>query len=152
MTRYTDGLESGTLGITSAQSTRSSALMTRQFRFTGGGNQTRTGFLPYGAMGISSTLYILQNGSATTSDRFVVSTSTGATQLFNYTGIGSAQGLIAGNQAGQGVRTIIASACYQVGPNIEGADVPFQIVLSSTDTATDYGLFITFRRPFAPGT
>lgn len=152
MTRFTDNVESGTLGLTSAQSTRASVLLTRQRRFTGGGNQTWTGFLPYGAMGLNASLFIMANGSATTSDRMVISTSAGSTPLVTFSSMGSATGLLTGTMVGLGVKTVVASAAFVIGPNIEGADVPFQVILSSTDTLTDYGLEIFFRRPFLQGT
>lgn len=152
MTRYTDNIESGTLGLTSAQSTRAAVSLTRQRRFTGGGNQTWTGVFPYGATGFNANLYIMANGSATTSDRIVISTSAGSTTLCTFASMGSATGLLSGTTTGLGTKTVVASAAFNVGPNVEGADVPFQVILSSIDTATDYGLEMFFRRPFVPGT
>lgn len=151
MTRYTDAIESGTVGLTSAQSTRSHVILDRLKRFTGGGNITWTGFFPYGATQIGATLNVLQNGSAATSDRMVISTSAGATPLITFTAFGSAGGRFSNTTVGLGTVAIVASAAWQVGPVVEGADVPFQVILSSVDSATDYGLSVTFRRPFTPG-
>lgn len=153
MTLFADAVESGTLGLTSAQSTRAHTAMVRYRRFTGGGNQTWTGFLPYGAIGIHSRLHINAQGSATTSDRFVISLSAGATPLITYSSFGSATGMV-GNSTQVGVATVtnVVSACAQVGPNVDGTEVPFQVILSSVDTATDYSLFINFIRPFKPMT
>lgn len=153
MTLFGDGIESGIYGLTSAQGTRAHARLERYFRFTGGGNQTRTGFFPYGATGIRPSLHICTNGSTATSDRIVISTSAGATTLCTYSSFGSANG-IAGTATIVSLATVtpIVSAMAVVGPNFEGADVPFQIILSSVDTATDYQLFIDFIRPFKPGT
>jgi len=152
MTLFGDGIESGILGLTSAQSTRGAVLLTRQRRFPGGGNQTWTGFFPYGSMGFNANLYIIQNGSAATSDRMTISTSAGSTPLCTFAAMGSAGGLLSGTTVGLGTKTVVASAAFQLGPNNEGADIPFQVVLSSVDTATDYGLVMSFRRPFKPGT
>lgn len=153
MTLYSDPIESGTYGVTSALSTRAHCLMRRYHRFTGGGNQTKTGFFPAGAVGITATLHICTNGSTATSDRIVISLSAGSTTLWTFASMGSANGILSNaTVVGLGTATPITSACAQVGPNVEGTDVPFQIILSSQDTATDYQLFTTFIRPFKPGT
>lgn len=153
MTLYADGLESGIFGLTSAQATRAHVVMRRYRRFTGGGNQTWTGVLPYGATGLTATLHINSQGSATTSDRIVISSSAGSTTLWTFSSIGSANGII-GSQSvtSLGTSTPVVSACAVLGPNVESADIPFQAILSSVDTATDYSLFLQFIRPFKPGT
>lgn len=151
MTLYTDGIESGIKGITSAQSTRAHVICDRVKRFTGGGNITWSTLLPYGAIGITPTLYVLQNGSAATSDRMVISTSAGATTLATFTAFGSATGRFNATTAGLGTVVVVASASWQVGPAVEGSDVPLQVILSSVDSAADYGLIVSFRRPFLPG-
>lgn len=151
MTLFGDNIESGRIGLTSALGTRSAVRLERYHRFAGGGNQTWTGFLPYGTLGFNSVLYINSQGSGATTDRLTISTSGGATTLQTYTAFGSSQGILASSVVGLGTRTVVASACSQVGPNVEGADIPFQVILSSTDTATSYDLFMTFRRPFKPG-
>lgn len=152
MTLFGDNVESGILGLTSAQSTRAAVQLERYRRFTGGGNQTWNGFFPYGSIGVDAKLYINANGSAATSDTITITTSAGGTILGSITSIGSATGVLRSTTVGLGALTMRASACTQVGPNVEGADVPFQIILSSVDTATDYTLLIDFRRPFKPGT
>lgn len=153
MTLYADGIESGILGLTSAQATRSHTTLRRYRRFTGGGNQTWTGFFPYGSTGFTSTLHICSQGSATTSDRIVISTSAGSTTLWTISSFGSANGILGtATVASLGTVTPIVSACAVLGPNTEGADIPFQVILSSVDTATDYQLFMNFIRPFKPGT
>lgn len=152
MTLFADGLESGIQGITSAQSTRAHVRCERYRRFTGGGNQTWTGFFPAGATGIRPTLHICTNGSTATSDRIVISLSAGSTTLLTYSSFGSANGIV-GTSTIVSLATVapIVSAMATVGPNTEGADVPFQVILSSVDTATDYQIFIDFMRPFKPG-
>lgn len=152
MTLFADNIESGILGLTSAQSTRAGVRLERYRQFVGGGNQTWTGFLPAGAIGFNSVLYISSVGSSTTSDRLTITTSAGSTTLQTYTAFGSATGILEASVTGLGARTVVASACARVGPNVEGSDIPFQVILSSVDTATDYSLFMSFRRPFKPGT
>jgi len=154
MTLVADNLESGTLGLTSAQSTRAGVTLCRQRFFGGGGNQTWSGFLPYDALGVNASVYIMAQGSAATSDRMVLSTSAGTTALITFSSMGSATGLLSGTTTGLGVKTVVASAAFRPAPvsNPEGADIPFQVILSSVDTATEYGLEVFFRRRFKPGT
>jgi len=96
----------------------------------------------------------MSQGSAATSDRFVVSLSAGATPLYTFASLGSATGVLEYTTTGLGTRTVVASAAFRPSPatNPAGADVPFQVILSSVDTATEYGLTIEYRRRFAPGT
>lgn len=154
MTTFSDEISSGIYGLASAQSTRAGTLLIRQRRFTGGGNQTWSGLLPYDAVCVNASLYINAQGSATTSDRITFSTSAGSTPLVTFTQVGSATGIIDVTTVGLGVKTVVASACYSPAPstNPQGAEVPFQVLVSSNDAATDYGIFISFRRRFAPGT
>lgn len=152
MTTFSDGIESGVYGLTSAQATRAHVLMRRYRRFLNGGNQTWTGFLPYGATGLTATLHINSQGSATTSDRIVISTSAGSTTLWTISSMGSANGILGTSTVtGLGTVTPVVSACAVLGPNVEGSDIPFQVILSSVDTATDYSLFLSFIRPFKVG-
>lgn len=151
MTRFNDTIESGNGYLTESLSSRASVALTRARRFSGGGNQTWTGFFPSNTQCVDVDLYILANGSAATSDRFTLTTSAGATTLATITGVGSAQGFLTHTQAGLGTVSVVASACYQVGPtDYNEVEVPFQVILSSLDTATDYGLLITFRRALTP--
>jgi hypothetical protein len=154
MTLVADGLESGIAGLTSAQSTRGGAILARQRLFTGGGNQTWDGFLPYDAVAVNAVVYIMSQGSAATSDRMVISTSAGTTPLITFSSMGSATGILAATAVGLGTRTVVASAAFRPAPatNPEGSNIPFQVILSSVDTATEYGLSVTFRRRFKPGT
>lgn len=154
MTLFADGIESGILGLTSAQGTRAGVQLARQRFFTGGGNQTWTGVLPYDAVAINSKVWIMAQGSATTSDRIVVSLSAGSTPIYTFASMGSATGVLEYTSTGLGTRTVVASAAFRPAPatNPVGSDIPFQVVLSSIDTATEYGLTIEYRRRFAPGT
>lgn len=155
MTRFTDSIESGFIGITSATSTRAGALINRQKRFIGGGNITWSSYFPVGAIGVTATLHVLANGSATTSDRLVLATSAGSTTLCTFTAFGSATGRFNNTTAGLGTVVVNVSGSWQLpGSSIQdpNAFVPFTAILSSVDTATDYGLTISFRRPFKAGT
>lgn len=153
MTTFADGIESGTYGLTSAQATRAHTTLRRYRRFVNGGNQTWTGFFPYGAIGLTASLHINSQGSATTSDRITITASAGSTTLWTISSMGSANGILGtATVAGLGTVTPIVSACAVLGPNVEGSDVPFQVILSSVDTATDYSLFLNFIRPFRPST
>jgi hypothetical protein len=155
MTRFTDGIESGFIGVTSAQSSRAGVLLSRQKRFTGGGNITWSSYFPAGAIGVTATLYVLANGSAATSDRLTIATSAGSTTLCTFTAFGSANGRFNMTTVGVGTVAVNVSASWQLpgGSNPDpNAFVPFTAILSSVDTATDYGLTISFRRPFEPGT
>lgn len=153
MTLYADGIESGILGVTSGLSTRSHMAVTRYRNFVGGGNQTWTGFFPYGSLMFHTRLHINAQGSATTSDRMTISTSAGSTTLVTYSSMGSATGMV-GNSTITSLATVVnvTSACSKLGPNVEGAEIPFQVILSSVDTATDYSLQLEFVRPFKAGT
>lgn len=155
MTLFNDGVESGFLGLSSAQGTRAGAILSRHRFFpAAGNNQTWTGFLPYDAAGISAQLYVMGQGAATQSDTLTISTSAGQTTLITFSQMGSAQGIIAGNTVGLGLRTVVASACFRPSPvtNPEGSDIPFQVILSGNGTSPEYGLSMTFRRRFKPGT
>lgn len=155
MTLVADGLESGITGLTSAQSTRAGAILARQHQFTAlGGNQTWSGFLPYDAVGVNASVYIMGQGSAAQSDTMTISTSAGSTALITFSQMGSAQGLLSGTTVGLGVKTVVASACFRPAPvsNQEGSDVPFRILLSASLDSPEYGVSMTFRRRFKPGT
>jgi hypothetical protein len=154
MTLVADNLESGITGLSSAQSTRAGVILSRQRLFTGGGNQTWTGFLPYDTVGVNASVYIMSQGSAATSDAMTITTSAGGTTLLTFSQMGSATGILSGTTTGLGVKTAVASACFRPAPvsNPEGSDIPFRVILSSVDVATEYGLALTFRRRFKPGT
>lgn len=152
MTRYSDPIESGMVGLTSAQSTKAHVELVRVRRFNGGGNITWTGVFPYGARCVDAKLFIAANGSTATTDTFTISTSAGSTVLGTISSVGSATGVLRATTTGLGVISMRASACVQTGPNTEGTDVPFQVIMSSVDTATDYTLLLTFFRSFNPNT
>lgn len=147
MTRFADNIECGLITISSATDSRAAVQLTRTHRFTGGGNQTWNGIFPSNTQGLDANLYIIANGSATTSDIMTLTTSAGTSPLGSITAIGSATGLLRVSTTGLGVLTIIASAAHSIGPStLTEVEVPFRVVLSSVDTATDYRLELTFRR------
>lgn len=155
MTLFADGVESGITGLTSAQSTRGGAILSRQRLFSAlGGNQSWSGFLPYDTVAVNASLYIMGQGSAAQSDTLTISTSAGSTPLITFSQFGSAQGVLSGTTVGLGVRTIVASAAFRPAPatNPEGADIPFRVLLSGTLDSPEYGVSMTFRRRFKPGT
>ena len=149
MTRFSDNIESGIQGLTSAQSSKASVMLTRVHRFVGGGNQTWSTLLPWGSQCLDAKLFISVNGSAATTDRMTSTSSAGATALGTISSIGSAAGVLRVTTVGLGTLAMVASACAQVGPRTEGADIPIQVISSSTDTATDYTLELSFRRPLS---
>lgn len=148
MTRYADNIESGIQAISSANDSRGSVLLTKVRRFTGGGNQTWTGLFPSNTQCVDVKLYIAANGSAATSDTFTISTSAGGTALGTITGVGSAAGLLRGSTTSLGAINLIASACAVIGPATQPNEiqVPFRVIMSSVDTATDYRLVLEYRR------
>lgn len=144
MTQFSDNIYTGSQAAVSASSSLAPVALTRSFRFTGGGNQTWSGMLPAGAQNIRPRLYIIQDGSAATTDRITFATSAGATTLFTYSSFGSAGGYIGDlTVAALGTVAIVASAAANLAT---AADIPFTAILSSTDTATDYQLAVDFNR------
>lgn len=156
MTLFQDGVESGITGLTSAQSTRAGCQISRQriMQAAANGTATWTGFFPYDTVGVDAKVYIMEQGSAATTDRIVISTSAGSTTLMTFASMGSATGILQYTTTSLGTRTVVASACFQPAPinNAEGSDIPFQVLLSSVDLAAKYGVIMEFRRRFKPGT
>lgn len=153
MTRFADAVESGSVSTVSALSSRGSVRITRVRRFTGGGNQSWSGVFPSNTQAIDMKLYIMANGSAGTSDKFVLYTSAAITgkALGTITGVGSATGVLRAPQGALGILNMVASASFQVGPaGYTEVETPFVITLSSVDEATDYGLELSYRRMMTP--
>lgn len=147
MTRFSDNIESGIQAATSAYDSRATVLLTRSHKFTGGGNQTWTGYFPSNVQDLDATLFICSNGSAATSDKFTITASAGSTALGTISSVGSAGGVLRSTFAGLGTLSMVASACALVGPTQPNeVQVPFQVILSSVDTATEYRLMLSFRR------
>lgn len=141
MTTFGDNIYSGLPALTSALSSQSEVRLSRSFRFTGGGAQTQTFVLPQGVQNLNAVCYIIQDGSAATSDAITV--SAGGTTLITFSSMGSAGGLVEITTAALGTKTVVASACANLSAT---AEVSAAITLASTDTATDYQVNLVFNR------
>lgn len=141
MTTFADNVSSGLLGITSALASYSPCNYSRTFRFTGGGAQTQNFVLPQDVQNLNATCYIIQDGSAATTDSITV--SAGGTTLITFSSMGSAAGLIETTLAALGTKVVVTSACANLSAT---AEVSAAITLASTDTATDYQVNLTFSR------
>ena len=147
MSRVSDNLFSGRELATSAASSVAPVVLTKTYRILGGANRTVTGVFPSGTQNLDAKVLIIQDGSAATSDTLTISTSAGATTLGTVTSFGSAGGFIGGNSTTSvGTLTMIASACANIGPSTLDVEVPFQLLLSSTDAACDYQVQLIFNR------
>lgn len=142
MTSFADVIQTGNaIALTSGQSSLAPTLHSRTFRFTGGGAQTQTFVLPTGVQNVDAKLYIIQDGSAATSDAITV--SAGGVDLINITSFGSTAGLLRNTTAALGTLSTIASACANLSTT---AEVSAAATLASTDVGTDYQLVIEFSR------
>ncbi len=141
MTGYADNIYSGSPALTSALSSYSPVGLTRSFRFTGGGASTQNFVFPQGTQNVNATCYIIQDGSAATTDSITV--SAGGTTLLTFSSMGSAGGLIEVTTVALGTKTVVASACANLSTT---AEVSAAITLASTDTATDYQVNLFFNR------
>lgn len=141
MTTFADNIQSGLEALTSGQSSIASTVLNRTFRFTGGGAQTQQFVLPVGVQNLNATCYIIQDGSAATTDSITV--SAGGTTLITFSSMGSSAGLIETTLAGLGTKTVVASACSNLSTT---AEVSAALTLASTDVATDYQVNLTFNR------
>jgi len=141
MTNYADNIYSGLQAITSGLSSQAEVALCRTFRFTGGGAATQTFVLPTGVQNINATCYIIQDGSAATSDSITVSAA--GVDFVTFSSMGSAAGVVEITTAALGTKTIVASAAANLSTT---AEVSAAITLNSTDTATDYQVQIRFNR------
>lgn len=141
MTTFADNVYSGQQALTSALSSQSEVQLSRTFRFTGGGAQTQSFVFPAGVQNLNATCYIIQDGSAATSDSITV--SAGGTTLLTFSSMGSALGVVETTLAGLGTKVINASAASNLSTT---AEVSAALTLASTDTATDYQVQLRFNR------
>lgn len=141
MTTFADNIYSGQQALTSALSSQSEVVLSRTFRFTGGGAPTQTFVFPAGVQNLNATCYIIQDGSAATTDTITV--SAGGTDLITFSSMGSAAGVVETTLAALGTKTIVASAAANLSAT---AEVSAAITLASTDTATDYQVQLRFNR------
>lgn len=141
MTTFGDNIQTGLEALTSGQSSIAGAGYTRTFRFTGGGAATQQFVLPAGVQNLDAKLFILQQGSAATTDKITV--SAGGQDYHTFTSFGSALGIVRLTTVGLGTLTSVASACANLSTT---AEVSAAITLASTDTATDYQVQLFFNR------
>jgi hypothetical protein len=141
MTGFADNITSGLNALTSGQSSNSPVQLSRTFRFTGGGTTNQSFVLPTGVQNLDAKCYILQQGSAATSDAITV--SAGGTTLLTFSSMGSALGVVRQTTAGLGTLTVVASACANLSTT---AEVSADIKIASVDTATDYQVELMFTR------
>ena len=141
MTNFADNISSGLNALTSGQSSKSPAMFTRTFRFTGGGAATQQFVLPTGVQNLDAKCFILQQGSAATTDKITV--SAGGTDLITFSSMGSALGVVRQTTAALGTLTVVASACANLSTT---AEVSAAITIASVDTATDYQVQLMFSR------
>lgn len=141
MTTFADNLQTGLEAMSSGTSSIAGAVYNRTFRFTGGGAQTQQFVLPTGVQNLNATCYIIQDGTAATTDSITV--SAGGSTLLTFSSMGSASGLIETTLAGLGTKTVVASACANLSTT---AEVSAALTLASTDTVTDYQVNLTFNR------
>lgn len=150
MTRYSDNIYSGMQAPTSAASSKSPVQLCKTYRFTqtaGGGTTvvTRTGTFPIGTQNLDAKLYILNQASATVSDKITVSAS--GVDFITITGIGSATGVLRQTQAGLGTLTVVASAVANIaGAAVSELTYSVTFVPVSASKSTDYQLWLTFNR------
>lgn len=153
MTSFKDNIFSGNIATTSANSSQSSVVLTRTHKFSAIGGTTaitQTGTFPPNTQNVTGELYIIQNASATVSDKITV--SAGGTNLFTVDQFGSAGGYIpAVTVASVGRFTMIASACAAPpapSPSNNGGEIPYAVTFLpvSADKTGVYQLCITFNR------
>jgi len=143
MTVLSDNIFTGNVTPTSALSSKAPAMYTKTYRFTGGGNQTQTGYLPSDIATLDCKLFILVPGSAATTDRLSVISNT--VPYIEISQFGSAQGVLRDRTQGAlGQMKVHATSCYKIG-NV-ASEFPISVILSSVDTATDYQLQMMFTR------
>lgn len=141
MTGFADNIYSGLQALTSGTASYAPAQFCRTFRFTGGGASTQQFVLPTGVQNLDAKLFIMQQGSAATTDKITV--SAGGQDYHTFTSFGSALGIVRQTTVGLGTLTSVASACANLSTT---AEVSAAITIASTDTATDYQVQIFFSR------
>lgn len=152
MTSFKDNIFSGNITTTSANSSQSPVSLRRTHKFTAVGGTTpitQTGTFPPNTENLSGYLFVVQNASATVSDKITV--SAGGTNLFTIDQFGSAGGQSGGSLAGFCRFTYIGSACATVpvpSPQINGGEIPYSVTFLpvSADKTGQYQLHVTFNR------
>lgn len=144
MTRYNDNITSGRARGVLKGNSESSMVMQQTYMVSAGAgvNITVSGTFPTGVTNLDAVVRVIQQGAATTDDNITVYTSgaVSGTKLLSWTAIGSAaNGVLS--------PSYIVSACESLSKTNE---VPYQIVVSSTSTAS-YKIQLRFSRQFGPG-
>lgn len=143
MTGFSDNIYSGMNAVTSGVASKAPVFLTRTFRFPAGQTSpsTQQFVLPMGVQNLDAKCFIMQQGSAATSDKITV--SAGGQDYITFSSMGSALGVVRQTVAGLGTLTVIASACANLSTT---AEVSAAITIASVDTATDYQVQLMFSR------
>lgn len=152
MTSFKDNIYSGNIATTSANSSQSVVLMGKTHRWSATGGTTpvtQTGTFPPNTENLTVYLYVIQNGSATVSNKITV--SAGGTNLVVIDQFGSATGQSGGTLTSFARFTYVASACAQVGAPVSannGGEIPYALtfVPASADKTGQYQVRLTFNR------
>lgn len=152
MTSFKDNIYSGNIATTSGNSSLSAVVLRKTHVFNAVGGVapiTQTGTLPPNTESLSGYLFVVQNASATVSNKITV--SAGGNNLFVVDQFGSAGGQSGGSLAGFCRFTYVASACSQpVAPTSanNGGEIPYAItfVPVSADKTGVYKLHLSFNR------
>ncbi len=152
MTRYSDNILSGFQAATSAASSMSNVSLNKTHKFTAVGGTTaitQTGTFPPNTQNLSGYLYVIQNASATVSDKITV--SAGGTNLFTIDQFGSAGGQAGSTTTSFARFTYLSSACATVAApasTTNGGEIPYAITFLpvSADKTGIYQVNLQFDR------
>lgn len=152
MTSYKDNIYSGNIATTSANSSQSVVLLGRTHRWSATGGTTPTtltGTFPPNTENLTAYLFVIQNGSATVSNKITV--SAGGVNLVTIDQFGSAVGQSGATLTSFARFTYVASACAQVPAPASannGGEIPYSLtfVPVSSDKTGQYQVRLTFNR------
>lgn len=152
MTSYKDNIYCGNMAVTSATSSLSPVTLRRTHKFSAIGGTaaiTQTGTFPPNTENLSGYLFVVQNASATVSDKITV--SAGGTNLFVVDQFGSAGGQSGGSLTSFCRFTYVGSACASPpvpSPSVNGGEIPYAVtfVPVSADKTGQYQIHLTFNR------
>lgn len=152
MTSYKDNIFSGNIATTSANSSQSPVLLGRTHRWSAAGGTaaiTQTGTFPPNTENLTAYLFVIQNGSATVSNKVTV--SAGGTNLVVIDQFGSAVGQSGATLTSFARFAYVASACAQVpapAASTNGGEIPYSLtfVPASADKTGQYQVRLTFNR------
>jgi hypothetical protein len=148
MSRWSDNLYSGYQAISSALSSKSPVLLCKSYYVSGGAGVTVKipGTFPPGTQNINATVYVVQQGAATTNDNITLYTNGSAAngqKVLQFLALGSAANVRAAPSS-----YIASAAAFPQPPatnQTNGGEIPFEIIVSSTSTAA-YSVRIDFNR------